>query len=366
VGVVYKFLEFYCDYLKKDYDLQLDLDLVTIGTIADVVPLIGTNRTLVKNGLSVLAKRKRPGIAALLEVIRFNKPEISARDVGFMIAPYINASGRLESAKIAVDLLLSQDYDTALRHASKLRVLNEQRQQLGVYMLKDAKKNLNERELSEHNLLVLSGTDWHSGIIGITASQLAQEYYRPVVLISSNQAIARGSARSFANINIYELLKSCSEYFTEFGGHTQAAVFSIKNEKIEEFKEKLLSLSKANISENDLIPVIEIDCKINPLDINIALIRELMNLAPFGQNNPAPVFYCKDLLPIDFKTVGDGSHLKVTFSEKSGKFVFDAIGFGLSSKLNLLYNKNVELVFNLELNTWSGQEMAQLKLVDIK
>jgi single-stranded-DNA-specific exonuclease len=366
-GTVYKFLEFYCNFHKIDYPLSRELDLVGLATIADMVPLLGENRTLAKHGLQALAQKDRLGIRTLLEVVGFKQPYITARDVGFILAPHLNAAGRLETAHLAVDLLISQNYDAALGLANKLKNMNTARQQIGATMLKEAEAQMQEENCADENILVLSGQQWNPGVIGITAAQLVRKYNKPAVLISTrNPNSCRGSARSFAQINIYHILKECAHFFTDFGGHKEAAGFTISYDQIPEFKAFLRAKTREQITVEHLTSVLDIDYHLTPNQISLDLAKELNDLAPFGQQNPVPVFYTNELTPIDFRAVGNGDHLKVTFANEANHLVFDAIGFNLSHKLELLYKQQVELAFNLEVNEWRGMSLPQLKLVDIK
>jgi single-stranded-DNA-specific exonuclease len=367
VGVVYKFLEFFISYFELDYNLEADLDLVALGTIADVVSLRGENRGLAKFGLKRMGYKKRFGIERLLSVLRFNKEFISVRDVGFVIAPRINAAGRLEHASIGVDLLTSKTEAEAEKIARYLDRINLKRQRIGQLILKEAQIFI-EREynLEDNQVLVLAENNWHAGVIGITAAQLVRKYSKPTVMISITGETGRGSARSLGNVDIYSLLKKCSGYFLEFGGHKQAAGFSILAKDIEAFSNEFRILCNKNIKKEQLQPIIDIDVEVSPDQINLALAREMGSLAPFGQDNAMPALYTNKLVPIDFKTVGDGSHLKATFSDKKGLFLFEAIGFGLAHKLELLYKQKVEVVFNVQVNNWGGQNNVQLNLLDLK
>jgi len=365
-GISYKFLEYYCKKYDPDYNLEDDLDLVALATIADIVPLVDENRRLAKLGMKVLSKFGRPGIRNLLEINNFKKKTVNARDIGFVIGPHINAAGRLASGSAALELLIEGDDKTALAMALKLKTLNEKRRQMGTSILEDAVKKLTKEDLEKNNIIALSDANWHSGIIGITCSQLARKYHRPVVLISAQGKEGRGSARTYGTINIYQILKECSHLCKGFGGHKAAAGFSIEKDKIEEFLTLLKEKCQTAITKRMLSPVIDIDYHLAPKDITMDFITNLFQLAPFGNANQEPTFYTNQLTPIDFKTVGNGTHLKVTFTDKSGKQVFDAIGFSLSEKIEKLYKKEVEIIFTLDTNDWSGRPVPQLKLIDIK
>jgi single-stranded-DNA-specific exonuclease len=365
VGVAFKFIEYYADKFNKDLICNSFLDLVALGTVADIAVLKGENRYLTQLGLKVLAERKRVGLNCLLECASFKSPTVTPRDVGFVIAPMLNAAGRLKHAQICVKLLLTQEYPKAKKIALELYHLNLKRREIGATIFEESVAML-DKAPHQANVTVLAAAHWHIGVIGITASQLVNKYGKPAVVIAIDNGMGRGSARTIGSVSIYNLLKACSHHFTVFGGHKEAAGFSIKPENIPAFKKEIEALSLSMISKTDLKDVLEIDCHLAPKDINMDLANELAHFAPFGQGNPAPLFYTNTLRPVDFKRVGDGSHIKVTFTDADRKVAVDAIGFGLGHKLELLHKPHVELAYHLEINEWSGRRNTQLQLVDIK
>ncbi len=364
IGIVYKFLEFFVEFEKSDYFLEKNLDLVALGTIADVAPLIQENRVLTKKGLQILNNRKRIAIEALLQANGFKKDYISPRDVSFIIAPMLNATGRLETADLGVELLLEKDESSAQKKAQKLKTLNTNRQKLGQSILNQVEQQLTEEELA-NKILILDGNSWHPGIIGITAAQLVRKYAKPAVLISTNHESGRGSARSFADINIFELLAEFRHLFSEFGGHKEAAGFGVKQENIADLKKSLIALANSQIKNEDLFPFLDIDFHLSATDINLNLAKALNDLAPFGSHNPQPLFYCDHLTPVDFRLVGNQEHLKVTFATKDNK-ILDGIGFNMADKLNLLYKKDIQVVFTLEISNWRGKNQVEINIVDLK
>lgn len=366
-GIVYKFLEYYSQTSCPDVEYTSFLDLAALGTIADVAPLTGENRVITRHGLDALSSRKRPGIRAILEVAGFTRDRISTRDTGFTIAPRLNAAGRLGNPRLGVELLVAQTEEQARHLAETLQRMNTERQMIGQRMLTEATDYLDATAAElDQRVIVLSSTDWHAGIIGITAAQLVEKYARPVVLASLDQTIGRGSARSCGNVNIYQLLKECQQFFTTFGGHKEAAGFSIAPEKMPEFKAAFQQVAKEAVAAEDLHAVLDIDCPLHAADMTLDLAREVAELAPFGQGNPVPLFYTDSLKVIECRPVGDGSHLKATFTDRNGNRVIDGIGFGLAHKLELFYKESPELVFSLEQNEWNGRVSPQLQLVDIK
>ncbi len=368
-GIVLKFLQHLQTQTPIDLNVDQYLDLAALGTIADIAPLTAENRRLTQAGLGLLTRRSRPGIGALLEAAGFDRAgadrtRVSARDVGFTIAPRLNASGRLSHAKLGVELLMATDRTFADPIAQTLNRINQERQQLGELILKEALPHAVANAATDQ-AIALAGEMWHAGIIGITASQIAGKVQRPVVMISASGALARGSARTFGQVNIYELLKACRRHFVNFGGHKEAAGFSIEIPEIPAFQQTFRVMANAMISADDLRQEIKVDGVLTEEDFTLEMADAILPLAPFGKDNPPPIFYSNRLKPIDFKTVGaDSSHLKVTFRGPDG--VVDAIGFGLGHKLGLLGKHAPELLFHLETNTWSGRTMPQLQIIDIK
>ena len=366
-GIVFKVLG---DYVKRcglDMDINQYSDLAALGTVADVVPLIDENRVIVLQGLKRLSQRKNVGIRALLDAAEIDAPSITSTDIGFGIGPRLNAAGRLRHAKAGVALLTETDHQEAFRMAKKLDRLNQERREIGERMYKEAVAMVEaDPSMLDDKVLVLSSPIWHSGVIGITAAQLVKDYKVPAILISADGKVARGSSRTVPGVNCYDLLSKCDEYFVGFGGHKEAAGFSIEIPKIEAFQTALRKVARETIVPEDCRFVVDIDAVLEPARLTLQTLGIIETLMPYGHGNPEPVFYTNKLVPVEFKTVGNGQHLKCTFSDQTGKIMIDAIGFRLSDKIDRLYKKNVELVFNLDVNRWMGRETMQLRLIDIK
>lgn len=363
-GMVFKLAEFI--YSKNSvFDLDALLDLAALGTVADVVPLTGENRVIVQKGLHVLASQKREGIRALLSLADFKKPSLNTRDVGFTIAPRLNAAGRMAKAILGVELLLAQTDQDAAQIARTLNQLNADRQMLGQYILNQAVE-LAAAEDQEAPVLVLACEGWHAGIIGIIASRMVETYGKPVIMIAIDGPVARASARTFSNVNIYSLIKEQAHLLKTFGGHKDAAGFTIETHVIPAFKKALLHSAVASIEPNDLTAVIDIDCSITADHMNLELALQLEQLGPFGPGNPMPLLHSQDMVLLEAKRVGNGQHVKATFKSKQGNKVIDAIGFGMGQHLEKLYQDTLDLVFHLQTNEWNGTIMPQLQLVDFK
>lgn len=285
-----------------------------------------------------------------------------------MIAPRINAAGRLEKAEIAVELLLSRSQEEAAPFAAQLDVLNKKRQEVSKKIYEDAIALIEkDRAMLNNKVLILSSTEWNPGVTGIAASQLVRVYNRPIVLISIEGASARGSIRSPESIDIFAALKSCADLFINFGGHQEAAGFEFSTINLPAFRDRYTAFLNTSVDVSALSPMLKIDMSLHGSVINNDFVHELQRMAPFGQGNNVPVFCSDSLDLLDFRQVGDGSHLKCTFGY--GNEHFDSIGFGLGKYakiLSTLPGKKVDLAFSLEFNEWNGEKKPQLSLIDMR
>jgi len=351
--------------IKDSVFLTSLLDLASLGTVSDVVPLTGENRILAVSGLNLINERKRLGIKCLAEVASLNG-KILINHIYFGLAPRINAAGRLEHASKSVELLLADNSITARQLADELNRINLRRQDIGTLIKEEVFSQINDTLVAENKLLLLAGENWHPGVIGIVASQVVDAFSRPTVLIGVNNGVGRGSARSVDGFNIFEILNTCHDLFLDFGGHEGAAGFEITSENIPELRRRLNFEADQKIDYNDLIPQLKIDAEIQPEQINLGLIEELERLAPFGEGNPEPVFMIRDLSLSEYKQVGSrGKHLKAWFSRGAAKL--ETIGFGLGSRVEKLdYGRTYDIAFNLSSNEYNGFESAQLSLVDVR
>ncbi len=365
-GIVYCFVSYYAQSRGLTISLEKYLDLAALGTVADVAPLVGANRTITRLGLSVLSSRIRPGIRAILSSANCDRSELTTRDIGFVIAPRLNASGRLAHAGLGVALLLSQTDEEAQMYASRLEKLNLDRRAIDQDILNESLKKVELEGADAHKVIVLSGLGWHSGVIGITASKLVERLGRPVVIISENDGVARGSARTVGTVNIYELLRQCSEHFLHFGGHKEAAGFSLEPWQIDPFKRAIVEFSNAGIEPESLRPVLSVDGTLNPQDISEDLVKDIERLEPFGQGNSQPLFFSDQFEVVDTRLVGDGKHVKATLTNRKQRVVIDAIGFNLGAKFSYFQKGGVSILFHVGLNSWQGRVKPQLQLVDVK
>ena len=347
---------------KEVPNLKEYLDLVALGTIADVVPLVDENRIFVKYGLMELTASTKPGIIALKEISGLNDVPINAGMVGYRLAPRINAAGRVGKGVDGVRLLTSESYDEAASIAKLLDDGNKERQGLEEVILREATEMVESGLISDRKSIVLASESWHPGVIGIVASRIAEKYYRPTVMIAIKDGVGKGSARSIHSFMLYEGLKECSHLLNEFGGHDYAAGLSINEENIEKFSDAFERVASNKLSDEDMVPEMDIDATMDLNDVTEGLVKELDNLAPFGEANPEPLLCSTGLGIADCKVVGN-NHLKMRV--KQGRTVRDAIGFGMGN-LNLSPGINLDTAFIPQINLWNGGKSIQLKLKDVR
>lgn len=366
VGVAYKFIQALSEKLQMEEELVKLLDLVALGTVADIVPLFGDNRILAKEGLQLLPKSDRLGLNALMTICGIEKENITTRELSFGLAPRLNAPGRVGNSDLALELLLTESIQRSEELAKILNRTNQERQVIEGAILKQAEEMLEEIDLKKQRIIVLSSDLWHPGVVGIVASRLASKYYKPVVLISIGGNIGRGSARSIHGCNIYEALKCCSEQIVEFGGHEQAAGLTIESRNIDQFTQKINKWAWENLDETVFIKKVFGDVEVVLPELHKKLVTELENLAPFGQGNPEPILVSRGLDVINSRKVGKlNNHLKMLVSAENE--TIDAIGFKLGSYDEIAAaGKTVDLAFSLENNIWNGNESLQLNLKDIR
>lgn len=351
---------------RREPNLKALLDLVALGTVADVVPLTGVNRLLVRAGLEVLARSQRPGIRALKRAAGLpTEGPITAGQIGFRIGPRINAAGRLDDAGRAVELLLSEDPAHAEVLAKELDDANAERQSLERAIVEQA---LAQAEARRHAKgLVLYGEGWHPGVVGIVASRVVEKLHRPVVVIGVDPqtGVGKGSGRSIEAFHLYDALASCSHLLARFGGHKHAAGVTVQRENLDAFAEAFEREAAARLGEEDLVPRCRIDGTLRATDISESLCNELESLAPFGAGNPEPVLALHGTKARG-RVVGGGEkgpgHLKLTLD--AAPFV-DTIGFGLGDKLSELA-RPVDLAFTMGFDEWRGERRLQLKLRQLR
>ncbi len=368
VGVGFKLLQGLYKKLELD-EAELDeyLDLVAIGSAADIVPLVDENRILVRHGLDKINYNPRYGVKALLESAGLSGREMTVGLIVFVIAPRINAVGRLGDARRAVQLLTAQTLQKARILAKELERENKLRRDIDETTFKEALAIVeNKLDPTRDTAFVLYKQDWHPGVIGIVASRIVERFYRPTILISIMDGIGKGSARSISNFNIYEAIKSCSHLLSGFGGHKYAAGLTIQEEKIPEFVECFKQAAAEQIQPEDLVPSLRIDSEVELKDFDQRFIRLLKLLGPFGPMNMRPVFVSRNLKMHGTPSIVGNNHLRLKL-EQNG-VVMDAIGFNMGDYLDKIQENNgiIDCAFVVEENRWNGHVKLQLRLKDIR
>ncbi len=347
-------------------DLLVYLDLVATAIAADIVPITGENRVLAKFGLEVINSNPRPGIKALIQNVK--KKTLTITDVVFIIAPRINAAGRIKHGNEAVALLTEYDLDQAEQFASEIEQYNSDRKDLDKQITHEALAQIIENEEQQKFTTVVYSENWHKGVIGIVASRLTETYYRPTIVFTKSGDKLAASARSVKDFDVYNALEACAEHLEQFGGHMYAAGMTLKEENYGAFKEAFERIVEQTIHPDLLLPEIAIDAEINLTDINEKLVRLLNQFEPFGPQNMTPVFLTKGIKDTGFaKGIGQNEeHLKL-FVKQNGSVGFGTIGFNLGNKLELVKNQNpFDSVYCIDENEFNGNLTVQLRLKDLK
>ncbi len=351
---------------KKVEDLAEYLDLVATAIGADIVPITGENRVLAYFGLQIINSFPRPGIKALLEQV--NKSELTITDVVFVVAPRINAAGRMKHGNYAVTLLMESDYEKAQKYAVEIDNYNSDRREEDKRITEEALLQIEQKGEQNNFTTVVYQEDWHKGVIGIVASRLTETYYRPTLVFTKSGDKLAASARSVRDFDVYNVIEACSEFIEQFGGHKYAAGLTMKEENYEAFKQAFEDEVSKTIDRSLLIPEIKIDAKIDLKDITPKFYRIIKQFAPFGPENMTPVFMTEDLKDTGYgKRVGeDKTHLRMTVTQP-GANALVAIGFGMGDKVDLITDNNLfKAVYSVDENEWNGNVSLQLKLRDIK
>jgi single-stranded-DNA-specific exonuclease len=367
-GVGFKLIQALAEKIGEGIEqLTTYLDLVAIAIAADIVPITGENRVLAHFGLQVINKQPRTGIYALMS--QADKKELTITDVVFILAPRINAAGRIKHGNQAVQLLVEQDFQTALVFAKEIERYNNERKQLDKTITDEALQQIKELNEQQNFSTVVYNENWHKGVIGIVASRLTETYYRPTLVFTKSGDKLAASARSVKGFDVYEALQACSAHLEQFGGHKYAAGLTIKEKNYEPFKQQFEKVVKESLPEALRTPEISIDAEIELSQISPKFFRILKQLAPFGPGNRKPVFMTTGLRDNGFgRRVGaDKSHLKLSLLDGANPQTFNAIGFGLGDTYEKVHNgKSFKAVYTIEENEWNGNVSLQLVLKDIK
>jgi single-stranded-DNA-specific exonuclease len=349
---------------QKEKLLNKALDLVAIGTVADCVTLLGENRILLKRGLEVLNNTKRIGLKELIKKAKIEGRELEAWNIGFQIAPRLNASGRMGSAGSAFNLLSTKDKEVAEEEAERLDERNQRRQKETEEIVLEVEEQI-KKQLDEKIIIGVcpdAKKHWNEGIVGLVAGRITEKYYKPCLIITKNDGSYKGSGRSIDEFNLFEAIEECSDLLTKHGGHPLACGFSLTVSNLSAFSSKMRSLARAKLEKVSLESRIKIDCELEIEEIKKSLAKEIASLEPFGYRNAQPKFLTKKLQIRDIAKLGaDGKHIKFRFDG------FWAIGFGKGEEWkDLKIGDYVDIVYNLEINEFNGNSNLQLKLADLK
>jgi single-stranded-DNA-specific exonuclease len=346
------------------------LDLVALATVADLVPLTGASRAFVKFGLEALLKIQRPGLQALFNLSGIGKDKIGVYEIGHVIGPRLNASGRILSAMDSLRLLCTKRYDKGQELAVKLDQTNKERQLLTEEFTQIACSQCEEINLDR--ISFVSHTDFNEGVIGLVASRLVERYYKPSFVVSIGKDISKGSARSISGVNIIEMIRAVGVHVVQAGGHPMAAGFTVETTKIEILRDALQKHAEKIVADEHLERKLSIDLKLKLDDITMDLYKKIQLLAPFGMKNPEPLFVSKKVIIEEARAIGaNGKHLKLKLNQesriKNQGDAFDAVAFGMGEKISDLKTGSlIDIVYTIDLNVWRGKESLQLKIKDLK
>ncbi|MCI9286421.1 MAG: single-stranded-DNA-specific exonuclease RecJ [Clostridia bacterium] len=362
VGVVFKVIQALGIKLGLDEKEYLKyLDLVCVGTISDIVPLVDENRVIAKLGLKLVNVTKNLGLRCLLEAAGYKT--IDSNTVSFGIAPRVNACGRMGHETEALDIFLSDDINEVRNLTEKLNEYNRTRQETEKNIVKEALQLIETNKENEKSAIVLGHNGWHHGVIGIVSSKITETYFKPSILVSFEDGAAKGSGRSIPGFDLHEALCKCSNFLEKYGGHEMAVGLSLKEENFESFKQELVKIAKES-KVDEILPVIYIDGTVKQEDMKMDFVKELHKLEPFGEGNKMPLFAYKGLKINSIRALTEGKHLKLTL--KDDNIIIDAIGFNMGNLVNeYLIGDKVDIVGVLEVNNFNGMENIQINLKDI-
>ncbi|MEJ6737087.1 MAG: single-stranded-DNA-specific exonuclease RecJ [Flavobacteriales bacterium] len=370
-GVGFKLMQAWTQQTDRDESKLMEyLDLLAVSTCADIVPITGENRVFVYYGLKAINEKPRLGIKTMLELAK-KENEITTTDIVFTIAPRINAAGRIETGKKAVEMLVEESSKKALEFGNYINDLNTDRKELDKAITLEALKMIDDdKALQQKKSAVLFKKDWHKGVIGIVASRVIESYYRPTIILTKSNGMATGSARSVSGFDVYDAIDACSHLLDQFGGHMYAAGMSMKVENVAAFTQKFEEVVSSQITEEQLTPQIRIDSKLNLAQINEKFNGILKQFDPSGPNNMRPVFMSENIfITSNSRKIGsDKTHLRLEiFQEEYPDLKFNCIGFGLGAILDDLDEEMpFSIVYNIEEKHWRGTTTLQLNIKDIK
>jgi single-stranded-DNA-specific exonuclease len=354
---------------RKDQlpNMRRHLDLVALGTIADVAPLTGENHILVRHGLDVLAKTDKAGLVALKAVSDVDG-RVDARSVGFSLGPRLNAAGRLGKADSGFHLLTADDLKEAKSLAQELNVVNQERRDIQKLVQDEAEYLINRQvDLNEDRIIVLASENFHSGVVGIVASRIVEKYFRPAILIALENSVGKGSGRSIPHFNLHRALTECASHLIQFGGHAYAAGLTINEGSLDSFRSAINKVGCRILSDENLIPELFLDGTLKISEVNSTLHKQVALLEPFGAENRAPLFLVEGISVYRLKKIGRGK-LHIRFQAVQGAARIDAVGFNLAEKFASIEEKSdkVDLACEFQINDWGGQNKLELKVLDFR
>ena len=362
VGVVFKVIQAISQKLNLDEKEYLKyLDIVCIGTISDIVPLVDENRVIAKLGLMLVKCTKNIGLRELIKETGYKN--VDSFMVSFGIAPRINACGRIGKQEEALELFLTDDYEKACTITKNLNQYNLQRQEIEKNIFDQAIEELQKENIDNLNSIVLAGENWHHGVIGIVASRITEKYFKPTILIGIENEIGKGSGRSVPGFDLHDALAQSAEYLEKYGGHEMAVGLSLNKDKIKDFKIHFEQIAKDK-NVKSIVPVIKIDCEIGKKELNKQTVEQIKLLEPFGEKNKPPLISYKNLKIVSIRTLSEGKHLKLML--KDGNDTVNAIGFNLGELINdYLIGDKVDVVGTLEINNYNCEEQIQINIKDM-
>jgi single-stranded-DNA-specific exonuclease len=368
-GLAFKLAQGVSDRIGKRGLPYQYLDLVALAGAADIVPLVDENRILVKEGINQINLNPRPGISALMKSSNMEPGNLSSGQIIFTLAPRINAVGRMGDAERAVALLITKDHKEASELANILESENCSRRKIDEDTFISAMDIItNTLNLEEQIPIVLHQDTWHPGVIGIVASRLVEKFYRPTIMLTTVDGVAKGSARSISNFNIYEALKKCEDVLLQFGGHKAAAGLAVEVDKVDEFRSKFYRIVKESLSIKDLLPEVSIDTKIKFSEVTPKFLRILDQFSPFGPENHRPVFISEDVMIAGFPRIVGVNHLLLSLKQKCSDKIFDCIGFNLAHFHEPIAanNSTIDVVYSIDKSVRDGRVFPQFRIKDIK
>ena len=368
-GIAFKLTQGLAERIGKREAPLAYLDLAALAGAADIVPLTDENRVIVGEGLRLINESPRPAIAALIDASHLHPGNLTSGQIVFTLAPRINAVGRMGDAERAVELLITKDKTEAMELAAVLENENYERRKIDVDTFDEAMQLVeNSLDLDNEMAIILHQEEWHPGVIGIVASRLVEKYYRPTIMLTTIDGVAKGSARSISNFDIYEALQKCEDSLIHFGGHKAAAGLAIEIEKLNEFKERFNEVVRTTINETDLMPELTINSELRFSEITPKFLRILDQFAPFGPGNMRPVFLSKEVGVVNTPRIVGNDHLLCSFKQNGTNKIFDCIGFNMKDYYDTLVNSDGDLniVYSIDKTVRDERTFPQFRLKDIK